>query len=85
MSRVAADVEALSGRCEDVLANLGISRVLIDTQVNIRVQQAIKRDRLLRDLLSPIMEDMQQIDAALQSALEYIGDDWKVHSEQGWK
>lgn len=84
MSRVAADVESVKGRCEDTLASLGVSRVLIDTQVILRVEQAIKRDRLLRDLLLPVVEQVQQIDAAIQSALEYIGDDWEEHNDRGW-
>ena len=84
MSRVAADVECAKGRCEDTLASLGVSRVLIDTQVVLRVEQAIKRDRLLKDLLTPVVEQMQQIDLAILSALSYIGDDWDKHNERGW-
>ena len=84
MSRVAADVEEAQGACENVLTNLGVSRVLIDTQVILRVEQAIKRDRLLNDLLHPVIEQMQQIDSSIASALEYVGHDWEHHNEKGW-
>lgn len=84
MTRMETTSEDAREYIEDALSRLGVARLLIDTQVNLRIQQAIRRDRFLKDLLEPALEDVSQVDAAVQSALEVIGQVWRERTESGW-
>lgn len=85
MTRMVQGAEERREGIEDVLSNLGIARVLIDAQVNLRVNQAIRRDKTLTSLLMPVLEEMERVDHALASALVVIGDMWKDGTEHGWQ
>ncbi|HPS41037.1 MAG TPA: hypothetical protein PK040_00435 [Anaerolineaceae bacterium] len=84
MTRMMQTSEQRREGIEDALSDLGIARVLIDAQVNLRVEQAIRRDKQLSGLLSPVLEEIQRIDHALAMGLVVIGEIWKEGNENGW-
>lgn len=85
MTRMMQGCEERREGIEDALSDLGIARVLIDAQVNLRVGQAIRRDKQLAALLSPVLEEMQRIDHALAMGLTVIGEMWREGNENGWQ
>lgn len=84
MTRMNDQVEDRRGVVEDALTNIGTARILIDAQVHLRIEQAIRRDCQLKDLLTPALEQIDQVDNALVKALGVIGDYWKEQSKNGW-
>jgi hypothetical protein len=85
MTRMMQDCEERREGIEDALSDLGIARVLIDAQVKLRVGQAIRRDKQLDALLSPVLEEMQRIDHALAMGLAVIGEMWREGNDNGWQ
>lgn len=84
MTKMTVEKEDRREDLENIIADLGVSRVLIDTQIVLRVEQAIKRDAYLTDLLAPVVEHIIRIDAMLETALDYIGDEWRARNQTGW-
>ena len=84
MTKMNVEAEDRREDLENIIADLGVSRVLIDTQIILRVEQAIKRDAYLTDLLAPVVEHVSRIDALLETALDYIGEEWRTRNRTGW-
>ena len=84
MSRMTDQQEQRRADVEDTLTNIGTSRILIDTQVRLRVKQAIRRDSSLRDLLSPLLVHMTTIDTTLTRSLRILVEEWREHEQNGW-
>lgn len=74
--------ERTRGELEDTLSRLGVALVLLDAQVTLRVQQAIRRDCRMGDLLSPALEDLSTIGAALVDAKTQLGRVWSEDHEK---
>lgn len=85
MTRMGEASEDKRGSVEDTLSNLGVARVLINAQVLLRIEQAIRRDSQLTDLLSPAIDDIKQIDVAVSGAQSIIGGMWEENNANGWK
>lgn len=77
MSRLTDRAEAARGELEDALSRLGVAQRLIETQVDLRMRQAIRRDDRMSDLLTPALEHLDQISKAITSAQSQLGMIWK--------
>lgn len=84
MTRMTETCEDQRGVYEDALSRLGVARIRIDTQVKLRIQQAIRRDARLTDLLQPALDEMRHVDDAVSVAQEIIGDVWRDRNVTGW-
>lgn len=77
MTRLTDRAENERGDLEDTLGQLGVAQILIETQVDLRMRQAIRRDAGLSDLLTPALDHLDQINAAIASAQSQLGMIWK--------
>ena len=84
MSRMRTTQEDTRGQLEDTMGQLGVAMILLDDQVQLRLQQAIRRDHSLADLLTPALVELADIVAALQTAHSVLGQIWAEKSKQGW-
>lgn len=84
MTRMGSVSEDKRGQVEDTLSSLGVARVLIKTQLYLRIEQAIRRDSRLTELLSPVLEDIGQVESAVDGAQSVIGQMWEENNAKGW-
>lgn len=69
--------EAARGELEDALSRLGVAQILIETQVDLRMRQAIRRDDRMSDLLTPALDQLDEISRAIASAQSQLGMIWE--------
>jgi hypothetical protein len=69
--------EAARGELEDALSRLGVAQILIETQVDLRMRQAIRRDDRMSDLLTPALDWLDEISKAIASAQSQLGMIWE--------
>ena len=84
MTRMTSQAEQKRAAMENALTSIGTARILIDTQVMLRVRQAMRRDSQLVDLLEPVLAHVDTVDRTLVKALKVIGAEWETHEHQGW-
>lgn len=76
MTRRTDAQEASRADVENALSQVAVAQVLLDTQVTLRIQQALRRDCHLTDLLGPALDQLVVIDAALHTAKTQLGKIW---------
>ena len=76
MTRLTDRAENRRGDLEDTLGQLGVAQLLIETQIDLRMRQAIRRDAALSDLLIPALDHLAEISSALDSAQKQLGQLW---------
>lgn len=76
MTRLTDRAENRRGDLEDTLGQLGVAQLLIETQIDLRMRQAIRRDAALSDLLVPALDQLAEISNALESAQKQLGQLW---------
>lgn len=77
------DSERRRARVEDALAVIAKARLLLRTQVVVRLKQAVQRGH--GDLLSPALEYVDLIDHALEIAQASFAADWRAGERAGWQ
>lgn len=82
MTRLTDRAENERGDLEDALGQLGVAKVLIETQIDLRMRQAIRRDDRLSDLLVPALHHLAEITVALESAQSQLGKIWKERHDR---
>lgn len=82
MTRLTDRKEHERGELEDTLGQLGVAQLLIETQIDLRMRQAIRRDDRLCDLLTPALDQLDQISAAIASAQSQLGIIWKERHDR---
>ena len=84
MTRMTSEREDSRGELEDALGQLGVAIILLDDQVQLRLMQAIRRDHSLSDLLSPALDELGDINAAMESARNILGQVWEKNQDSDW-
>lgn len=82
MTRLTDRAENERGDLEDALGQLGVAKLLVETQVDLRMRQAIRRDAGLSDLLVPALQHLAEITVALESAQSQLGMIWKERHDR---
>ena len=83
MTRMSDDCERQREEIENALAVIARARVLLRTQVILRLKQAVQRGH--GDLLSPALECIELIDHALEIAQASIAAEWRAGEKCGWQ
>lgn len=83
MTRMSDDSERQRETIENALALIARARVIMRTQIILRLRQAIQRG--YGDLLSPALEYADLIDRALATSQDVLGVIWRRGERAGWK
>lgn len=85
MTRMTTGREARREQVERALFGLGLAVVLLDDQVRLRVQQAVRRDAELGRLLNPALGELERVEGAMRAAMDVLGQQWQDHEGAGWR
>ena len=83
MTRMTTQSEANREEIENTLAVIGKARLLLRSQITLRVRQAAQRGN--SDLLEPALAQLGDVDLALGRAQAVIGQTWRAGERAGWK
>jgi hypothetical protein len=83
MSQMKPQAEVRRETFEGTYFSVGASLVM-NEQAEIRVRQAIKRERLLADLLTPVLDHLSQMNKVMRSMQVEMGKDWENNNGHGW-
>jgi len=83
VSNLKAEQEARREVIESGLSGLGIQRIL-NHQARLRVQQAVRRDPGLQDLLEPVEEYLAENWRWMERKQELLGEVWRERNRTGW-
>lgn len=83
MSNLKAAAEARREEVENTLTGLGVEMIL-NRQARMRVQQAIRRDPQLADLLDPVKNILDRNHKFMQSKQSLLGAVWEDKNLTGW-
>lgn len=82
MTQMTRAAELRREEIENALAILARARILLRTQVAIRLQQGC--DRGMGDLLGPVIQYAADIDDAVECARKLLGDVWRNGELYRW-
>lgn len=82
MTRMTTLAEAERAEIENVMFLLGTAKVLLRTQVRLRLRQAVQRGH--GDLLSPALEQIDNIEQAVLQAQDLLGEFWRLGEAKRW-
>lgn len=82
MTRMSNQAEGERGQVEDALASLAKARMLLESQITLRVQQAANRGQAA--LLQPALEQIVEVERALYRAQLVLGAVWRAGESSGW-
>ena len=82
MARMTTLAEKDRAEIEDAMAVLGRARVLIRSQLRLRLRQAVQRGH--HDLLSPALEQVDDIERAVIQAQGVLSNFWRMGEAARW-
>jgi len=65
--------------------DLASALLLLDTQVRLRIEQAIRQDARLTDLLLPALDGCNHVLEFLSQHRDIIASAWEQHQADGWR
>ncbi len=81
MGRLTNLAEQRREDAENIMALIGHARLLLRSQVTLRVRQAAQRGNA--ELLDPALEQINDVDQVLSRAQAYIGETWRAGAMAG--
>lgn len=85
MSRMSNAQERKRERYETAGADLASALILLDTQVRLRIEQALGQDARLAGLLSPALDECSYVLRLLHQHRDTVADAWQQHQAEGWR
>ena len=85
MTRMTNAQEKERERYESAGVDLASALVLLETQVALRIQQAVRQDARLRGLLSPALDECEYVLRLLSQHRDVVAEAWALHQDNGWR
>ena len=84
MTRMSNAQEREREQYENAGVDLASALILLETQVALRIEQAVRQDARLRGLLSPALDECEYVLKLLSQHRDVVAEAWTLHQDNGW-